>query len=150
MRNRGWVIGGIIIFAALTAFPFYWNALGRHEPFPELELPLKEKKCIEPVEYMRTDHMHLLVAWRIAVVRDDLFIYTASDGKQFEMNMQKTCLGCHKSRDRFCTRCHDYNDVKPPCWNCHVVPAEAPPGRRVEASAGGPDVGRVNHKGETS
>lgn len=150
MRNRGWIIGGIIIFAALATFPFYWNALGRRAPFPVLELPLKEKECIEPVEYMRTDHMRLLVAWRVAVVRDDLFIYTASNGKQFEMNMQKTCLGCHTPRERFCNRCHDYNDVTPPCWDCHVAPAENSKEQKAEVGTEKPGAHGENHKGELS
>jgi len=132
MLNRGWVIGGIILFAAAAAFPFYWRAVGRHAPFPKLELPLKEKACVEPVAYMRTDHMRLLDAWRIAVVRDDLLIYTASNGHQFEMNLHRTCMGCHTSRDRFCNRCHDYNDVAPPCWDCHVAPPENVKGQQAE------------------
>lgn len=122
MFNRGWVIAGIAAFVAVAGFPFYWHAMGRHAPFPELEKPKGETSCVEGVEYMRTDHMRLLDAWRTAVVRDDLLIYTASDGKQFEMNLHKTCMGCHQSRDRFCTRCHDYNDVSPQCWDCHVAP----------------------------
>ncbi|MEJ2589283.1 MAG: sulfate reduction electron transfer complex DsrMKJOP subunit DsrJ [Deltaproteobacteria bacterium] len=122
MFNRGWVIAGIMFFAAAIGFPFYWHALGRHAPFPELELPVGEKKCVESAAYMRTDHMRLLHAWRTAVVRDHLFVYTSTDGRRFEMNLHKTCMGCHKSRDRFCTRCHDYNDVSPPCWECHVAP----------------------------
>ncbi len=61
MFNRGWVIGGIIIFVAVAAFPFYWYQLGRDKPFsPKLELPAKEKKCVESVEFMRANHMRLL------------------------------------------------------------------------------------------
>jgi hypothetical protein len=122
MYNRGWVIAGIIAFIALAAFPVYWYAVTPHTPFPELELPTKEKQCIESLEYMRTNHMRLLDAWRIAVVRDNLFIYTASNGKQFQMNLHRTCMGCHTSRERFCKRCHDYNGVTLPCWDCHVAP----------------------------
>lgn len=150
MFKRGWVIGGIIIFMAVAAFPFYWNALGRHEPFPELELPAKEKACVEPAEYMRTDHMRLLAAWRLGVVRDDLLVYTASNGKQYEMNLQITCLGCHTSRERFCNRCHDYNDVSPPCWDCHVAPSETPRDRKPEVGAGRAGASRVNSRGGPS
>jgi len=152
MFNRRWVISGIIIFAAAAAFPFYWHAVGPHAPFPELELPTKEKKCIESVEYMRTNHMRLLDVWRNAVVRDNLFIYTASDGKQYEMNLHRTCMGCHKSRERFCKRCHDYNDVAPPCWDCHFAPSEV---RKTRSAGTGTGTGKSNvhpvaRKGEPS
>ena len=148
MSNRGWVIGGIILFAAMAGFPFYWHAMGPSAPFPKLELPLKEKACVEPVAYMRSDHMRLLDAWRIAVVRDDLLIYTASNGRKFEMNLHRTCMGCHTSRDRFCNRCHDYNDVTPPCWDCHVAPEESPKHERTDVRRAG--VRQATQKGEIS
>ena len=148
MLNRGWVIGGIILFAAMAGFPFYWHAMGPSAPFPKLELPLKEKACVEPVAYMRSDHMRLLDAWRIAVVRDDLLVYTASDGRKFEMNLHKTCMGCHTSRGRFCDRCHEYNDVAPPCWDCHVAPEESPKHDRSEVRRAG--VHQVTQKGDIS
>ena len=132
MYNRRWVIGGVIVFIALAAFPFYWYAAGPHAPFPELELPAGEKSCIEPTAFMRENHMRLLIAWRIAVVRDDLLIYTAGNGKQFEMNLHRTCMGCHTSRERFCNRCHEYADVKLPCWDCHVAPDSEAGGQRSE------------------
>jgi len=132
MFNKGWVIGGIVIFVAVAAFPFYWYQVGRDKPFPQLELPAKEKKCVESVEFMRANHMRLLDAWRIAVVRDDLLIYTSTKGEKFEMNLHKTCMGCHTSRDRFCNQCHDYNNVVPPCWDCHFDPSETGKDQRSE------------------
>ena len=122
MTTRGWVIAGIMAFVGTAAFPVYWYAVTPHAPFPELELPAREKQCIESLEYMRSNHMRLLDAWRIAVVRDHRFIYTAANGKRFEMNLHRTCMGCHTSRERFCKRCHDYNGVSLPCWDCHVAP----------------------------
>ena len=150
MFNKGWVIGGIIIFVAAAAFPFYWYSLGQGKPFPQLELPEKEKQCIESVAFMRANHMRLLDAWRIAVVRDDLLIYTSAKGKKFEMNLHKTCMGCHTSSDRFCNRCHDYNDVVPPCWNCHVAPSETVGGQRPEFGIQRSEVIHVNRKEEKS
>ncbi len=44
MFNRGWVIGGIIIFVAVAAFPFYWYQLGRDKPFPQVGTPRQRKK----------------------------------------------------------------------------------------------------------
>lgn len=120
MYNRPWVVGGMILFLALAGFPFYWYAVGNDKPFPTLELPKNEKNCVESIDFMQANHMRLLDAWRVAVVRDDLFMYQASSGKSYEMNLHKTCLGCHTSTEKFCDRCHEYNDVTPPCWDCHL------------------------------
>ena len=76
--------------------------------------------------------MRLLHAWRTAVVRDHMLIYTAMDGKAYRMNLRDTCMGCHKSKERFCDRCHEYSDVTPPCWECHVAPPEAKTASSVE------------------
>ena len=125
MHGKAWVITGMIIFAVLAAFPFYWYSIGQDKPFPKLEMPEKEKECVERTPFMRANHMRLLDAWRVSVVRDDLLIYTARSGRKFEMNLHKTCLGCHASTANFCDRCHAYNDVIPPCWDCHVATGEA-------------------------
>ncbi|MBW2354255.1 MAG: sulfate reduction electron transfer complex DsrMKJOP subunit DsrJ [Deltaproteobacteria bacterium] len=140
MFNRGWVTAGILVFAAAALFPFYRHLLGEDRPFPQLELPAGEKRCVESKEFMRTNHMRLLDAWRNAVVRDDLLIYTSQRGDEFEMNLHSTCMGCHGTKERFCDRCHDYNHVTPPCWACHVAPFEGPEvrGQRSEVGGQGP------------
>jgi len=119
MYNRGWVWGGITVFVVLATLPLDWNLLGTGHRTPGVEYPKDGRKCVESKEYMRTNHMRLLNAWRNAVVRDDLIIYTSSRGERFEMNLDTTCLGCHGAREQFCTRCHLYNNVHPPCWACH-------------------------------
>ena len=121
MHGKAWVITGMILFAALAAFPFYWYWMGEDKPFPQLEIPKDAEKCVEQTAFMRANHMRLLDAWRVSVVRDHMLIYTAASGKTFEMNLHKTCLGCHTSTAKFCDRCHEYNDVAPPCWDCHVA-----------------------------
>ncbi len=125
MYGKGWVITGMILFAAAAAFPFYWNSIGQDNPFPQLEMPKDAKKCVEQTAFMRANHMRLLDVWRVSVVRDHMLIYTAASGQAFEMNLHKTCLGCHTSTAKFCDRCHAYNDVTPPCWDCHVATGEA-------------------------
>ena len=114
MHGKAWVITGMILFAALAAFPFYWYLIGEDKPFPQLEMPADAKKCVEQTAFMRANHMRLLDAWRVSVVRDHMFVYTAASGEAFEMNLHKTCLGCHTSNTKFCDRCHTYNDVTPP------------------------------------
>jgi len=56
------------------------------------------------------------------VVRDGERYYTSTSGEQFVMSLTSTCLVCHADRDAFCTTCHDYANVKPTCWDCHVDP----------------------------
>ena len=72
-------------------------------------------------EYMRTMHMDLLNEWREKVVREgERFTFAA--GKKMEMSLSKTCMNCHPNKDQFCDQCHNYLDVKPYCWDCHVDP----------------------------
>lgn len=123
MYDRGWVITGIVIFVALVAFPFWYNA-GKASPAPKLELPKNAKQCIEPTAFMKAEHMQMLNDWRNSVVRDGNRIYTAGDGKKYTMSLQNTCLECHTSKANFCDRCHNYANVSPYCWSCHIAPAE--------------------------
>jgi hypothetical protein len=36
-----------------------------------------------------------------------------------------TCLECHSNKTKFCDQCHNYLDVQPYCWDCHLVPKES-------------------------
>lgn len=128
----GWkIIIGIIIFAGLMIFPFLYDT-GKATPPPEpkvdtpeiLKLPEKERRCVEPTEYMKTEHMKMINNWRDWVVRDGNRIYTATDGKQYIMSLQNTCLKCHSNKKDFCDECHNYAAVSPYCWDCHLEPKE--------------------------
>jgi hypothetical protein len=125
MRDRGKILVGLAVFVILVTFPF-WSRLaaaGDSEVgAPELEYPdpSKATACVEDSAWMTTNHMHLLNDWRNAVVREGAVEYTASNGKIYTMSLTKTCLDCHGDPDNFCTRCHDYADVTPTCWECHT------------------------------
>jgi hypothetical protein len=121
MYNRAWVVAGAIVFVALAAFPL-WYRMGKKVPPLELELPTTSKECIEPTAFMRSEHMHLLSAWREAVVRNADLIYTATNGEEYKMNLHDTCMGCHTSKEAFCDRCHDYTGTLVDCWECHIAP----------------------------
>ena len=41
-----------------------------------------------------------------------------------EMSLQNTCMACHTSKKEFCDQCHNYANVTPFCWDCHVEPKE--------------------------
>jgi hypothetical protein len=121
MSDRPRVIAGIGIFVVLAAFPI-WHALGATGDVsrPELELPRDESQCIEDTQFMRDRHQDLLNRWRTAVVRDGETEYTSTSGEIHTMSLTGTCLSCHSNRDTFCTACHDYVNVEPTCWDCHV------------------------------
>ena len=123
MRDRPLILCGLAVFLALVTAPA-WRALATAPaPPPVLARPVGAARCVAPVEFMRASHMKLLEQWRDRVVRDGVRTYTDADGRAVRMSLSGTCLGtCHTDKTTFCDRCHDYADVKPTCWNCHVVP----------------------------
>ncbi len=129
MHDSGKIITGIVIFVILVTFPIWYN-LGRATPPPDpkIDTPviqaLAVKKCIEPKNQMKYTHMEILDQWRQTVVRTGERIYTAGDGKQYDMSLQNTCLKCHSNKSQFCDQCHNYLQVKPYCWDCHLAPKE--------------------------
>jgi hypothetical protein len=68
--------------------------------------------------------MTLLNEWRDKVVRGEDRIYVSASGKPFNISLSETCMNCHSNKAEFCDRCHDYVDVSPYCWDCHVEPKE--------------------------
>ena len=88
----------------------------------DLNLPTDEEQCVESAEWMKANHMDLLIDWREEVVRDGARTYTASDGKEYTKSLTDSCLDCHSPKAEFCDRCHDYVGTSPNCWNCHIDP----------------------------
>ncbi len=122
MYDKGKVIAGIVIFAIVATFPFWFN-MGKASPAPELKLTEKAKaaqKCVRDTAYMKAEHMQLLDIWREEVVRGGSRVYVNSEGKEFDMSLSNTCLDCHSNKTEFCDKCHDYASVDPYCWDCHV------------------------------
>lgn len=125
MYDAGKVILGLIVFIVLITFPTWYNvATGKATYVPDLEKPVKGETCIADVEYMRANHMDLLNQWRDTVVRQGTRVYTAPDGKKYNMSLSQTCLDCHASKANFCDRCHNYMGVDPYCYDCHIIPEE--------------------------
>ena len=131
-RNR--VIAGIVIFLVAITFPL-WQNLGKTvaAPTPSLDTPVikklaeKEKKCVMPTEWMRANHMQMLVDWRDNVVRSDekgapiVREFDSPDGRKFLASLTNTCLDCHSNKDKFCDQCHNYVAVAPNCFGCHLL-----------------------------
>ncbi|WP_338823376.1 hypothetical protein MHOCP_15870 [Moorella humiferrea] len=127
MNDFRYILTGLIVFVVLVTLPF-WARAGKAAslPTPSLDTPaiqaLPQKECIEDTEYMRANHMKLLEDWRNQVVRDGKRTYVASNGKVYEMSLEKTCFQCHSNKTEFCDQCHNYLDVQPDCWTCHIEP----------------------------
>jgi hypothetical protein len=131
MYNKGLVITGIFIFVVLFASPFLYGfgsrIIGTSEPPPEPELSPKAKlakQCVEAKEYMVESHMQMLNEWRNQAVREGKRIYVATDGKEYTVSLQNTCMDCHSNKSKFCDQCHTYAEVNPYCWECHIAPKE--------------------------
>ena len=86
----------------------------RATPSPAfLERPDPEhENCVRETAYMRFHHWELLRSVREEVVRY---------GERGELGLKK-CRECHKSRERFCDRCHGAVSLHPDCWGCHYYP----------------------------
>jgi hypothetical protein len=125
MRDRGKIFIGLAVFVILVTFPF-WSRLagsgGAENIRPDVVYPEDETACIEDTPYMTANHMDLLDQWRDDLVREGVTEYTASSGEVYQISLTETCLDCHDNRDEFCNRCHDYADVNPTCWECHLTP----------------------------
>ena len=118
---------GLLIFFGLVLFPVLPN-LGKTvaAPDPKLDTPAiqklaeKDRKCVMPLDYMRANHMQLLVDWREAVVRDGQREFVNHEGKKFTASLSNTCMECHSNKTKFCDQCHNYVAVTPNCFGCHL------------------------------
>ncbi len=121
MRSRTLILGGLALCLGAFTWPA-WRTLASAPPVPpDLARPAQATRCVAPTDYMRASHMVLLGQWREAVVRNGVRTYTAADGRTFRMSLTGTCLRqCHTDKRKFCDRCHDYADVRPTCWDCHL------------------------------
>ena len=126
MNDRWKVVVGLLVFLGLMTFPVWANlAGGAADMAPALTLPTGETDCVAPTEYVRTSHMDLLIAWRDQVVRIGERVFVDHKGKEHQMSLTNTCLGCHSNKAEFCDQCHNYVGVIPSCWNCHNVRKES-------------------------
>ncbi len=128
--NKNMIITGLVIFALAVLSPVWFNIITTTDAAPKPELLGKaktQKKCVLDKYDMRANHMSLLDEWRDSVVRDADRKYTAENGHEFNMSLstgEKSCLGCHEDKAKFCDSCHNYASVNPYCWDCHTNPKE--------------------------
>jgi len=128
MYNGGKIFIGLIIFLILITFPIWYNVANDRAGYsPELEKAVRGDNCVRDSAWMKANHMDLLNDWRDQVVREDKRFETGPDGIRYERSLSNTCLSCHRNKDQFCNKCHDYLGVDPYCWECHIVPKEIQP-----------------------
>ncbi len=125
MYDANKIIPGLIIFFCIITFPIWLTAAsGKLAYAPEPQIATEEKQCVESVEWMRANHMDLVLDWREIVVRDGIRTWVASDGKEYTISLTGTCLDCHSNKAEFCDQCHNYVGGQPDCWTCHNEPTE--------------------------
>ena len=91
-------------------------------PLPEIARG-KGEQCVEDTDFMRRNHMNLLMHQR-----DE----TMLQGIREKKHSLKECVDCHAvsgpdsmaltvaSPKHFCRSCHDYAAVKIDCFDCHA------------------------------
>ncbi len=139
MNEKILIFSGLALFLLGASYPF-WQ-INQAEEIPKVSMQTKGPQCVEPVDYMRKNHMKLLNEWRDSVVRDDDRFHVMPDGSKVEKSLTKTCLDCHISKERFCEECHATVSVKPYCWECHLTPKS---GGHIELA--GIEIDKVNKK----
>lgn len=105
----------IFLFIMLLATMPAWAA---QTLTPKLDIG-KGGQCVEPPQWMRKNHMQVLLHQRDETVHQGI-----RDGKY----SLKVCIECHASlrdnsvlgrADSFCEGCHRYEAVKIDCFECH-------------------------------
>ncbi len=108
------------LFALLAVLFCLSAAAGATENLlaPKLDIG-KGGQCVEDPQWMRKNHMHVLIRQRDETVRKGI-----RDGKY----SLKNCIECHASlrdnsvigrADSFCQGCHRYEAVRIDCFECH-------------------------------
>ncbi len=111
------VLVRIVLLLVLTSFfiPAVWAA--QTTPY-KLDIG-RGGQCVRDPQWMRKNHMHLLIHQRDEVVHK---------GIRDDQISLKNCIECHAStkddsviarEDSFCVACHRYEAVKIDCFDCH-------------------------------
>jgi hypothetical protein len=91
-------------------------------PLPQIPKG-KGDHCVEDTEYMRKNHMEVILHHRGETVHE---------GIRTKKHSLKNCIECHAVKDEnnqfvsvaspkhFCRVCHDYASVKIDCFQCHA------------------------------
>ena len=107
-----------VLFALIAAAP----AVAGRVPMPKIPAA-KGAHCVRPTEWMRRNHMQLLMQLRYEAVHE---------GIRHKRESLPGCIACHvsrladgkypsvKSRKFFCNACHQYVGTRIDCFSCHT------------------------------
>lgn len=110
-----------VIPAMLAALLVALPAVAGRVPMPKIPAA-KGAHCVRPREWMRKNHMTLLMQLRYAAVHE---------GIRHGRESLPGCMNCHvsrlangkypsvRSRKFFCNACHSYVGVRIDCFSCH-------------------------------
>ncbi len=113
---------GLIIIAVALASLTWLAVSADGVPYPDIPRGQGEV-CVEDTDFMRRNHMSILMHQR-----DD----TVHKGLRTRQHSLKECIDCHAvpgtdsmpvtaaSPQHFCRSCHDYAAVKIDCFECHA------------------------------
>ncbi|NQT36576.1 MAG: hypothetical protein HQ581_03750 [Planctomycetes bacterium] len=91
--------------------------IARGDEPAELFLEPPETEQTRCVWNMEADEMRLQHWERLRKIREDVVRYGIRD-----QDGLSRCKDCHRSRARFCDRCHNAVSLTPDCWQCHDYP----------------------------
>lgn len=127
MGRLGWLaacMGAMLlaVFASLAAASDNDEERASRIPRPAEAKPLGDH-CVEDTEYMKRNHMKLILHERTLTVHEGIRT------KKYSL---KNCIYCHATPTKenpavrsvlgdghFCQSCHAYNAVKIDCFECH-------------------------------
>lgn len=139
---------GAVLLGGVLSFAFADNddaaPSSSRVPKPNVVIE-KGDRCVEDEEFMRKNHMKLLMHQR-----DE----TMHKGIRTSKYSLKNCIECHASKknnsvlgsnDNFCQACHSYAAVKIDCFECHATKPKAaaafhpivPPAGKTDANTQG-------------
>ena len=121
------VVIGLAIFLILVTAPI-WKLSARpcRLPIPDSNTPAimalaeKDRHCVESKEWIRANHMRLLVDWREEAVRNAKRDYINSKGQRYLASLSNNCMECHSNKSQFCDQCHNYVRGGTKLWGCHL------------------------------
>ena len=118
IERRHIIAVSVVVLASVTGLTVALSDV----PYPDIPRGQGEF-CVEDTEFMRRNHMNVLLHQR-----DE----TVIDGIRTRRHSLKECIDCHavtgpdqipvtaESPDHFCRSCHDYVAVKIDCFDCHA------------------------------
>jgi hypothetical protein len=109
----------LIFIGGFMLFPLQGNA---ETPFPKIHEP-EGKKCVQPEDEMRRNHMNYILHQRDETVHNGIRTEKYSLSKCIDCHIEPNENGevaSHDDEEHFCTTCHTYASVQIDCFECHA------------------------------